>query len=297
MQTQPQVLEYGPKAGGIRRSWVKRLVVLAVVGALLLIAKPWAKRAWRFVDASFEIRTWQTACLQYTAPPAKIIFDESEGRPPVGLAGPTRASATQFRSTRQGAPIDRKTAHDPAGHVGPPGTYGTGRWDDRPECLWQLWNAGYRFYGHGWCAYGLGPAYEYDPKWGTVYAYRGNGWSHIEDMYRLLCFLCSLRSPTGRQRLVALSFDGGAFIWSDPNPFWVSIMDAGWPTEPVWKPYRKIADFTFTCPLDKPLRLFAGQPDTADASHFTVEYTAGGVQGIIVGWLKDDDTIKLQIRP
>jgi hypothetical protein len=43
-------------------------------------------------------------------------------------------------------------------------------------------------------------------------------------------------------------------------------------------------------------RVFVGQPDPKDASHFTIRYEVGAEQGIIDGWLGDDDAIRLQAR-
>jgi hypothetical protein len=45
--------------------------------------------------------------------------------------------------------------------------------------------------------------------------------------------------------------------------------------------------------LDK---LFAGQPDAADQSHFTIAYESRGRKGTIDGWLANDDSIKLEVR-
>ena len=42
------------------------------------------------------------------------------------------------------------------------------------------------------------------------------------------------------------------------------------------------------------MRFFAGQPDPADASHFTIRYQADGREGVIDGWMKDDG---LHLRP
>ena len=47
---------------------------------------------------------------------------------------------------------------------------------------------------------------------------------------------------------------------------------------------------------ESPLRLFAGQPDPNDASHFTVDYAVGDVKGIIDGWLKEDGSVLLERR-
>jgi hypothetical protein len=44
------------------------------------------------------------------------------------------------------------------------------------------------------------------------------------------------------------------------------------------------------------LRLFAGQADPADESHFTIRYELNGQPGLIDGWLMPDDTVKLEPR-
>ena len=44
------------------------------------------------------------------------------------------------------------------------------------------------------------------------------------------------------------------------------------------------------------VRFFAGQPDPADLSHFTISYEADGRRGRLDGWLRDDDTVKLEFR-
>jgi hypothetical protein len=48
---------------------------------------------------------------------------------------------------------------------------------------------------------------------------------------------------------------------------------------------------------DQPLlRLYAGQIDSADASHFTIRYELGGQGGAIDGWLRGDDSVGLKVR-
>ena len=42
-----------------------------------------------------------------------------------------------------------------------------------------------------------------------------------------------------------------------------------------------------------PFRLYAGQPDPADPSRFTIDYACNGVRGTLVGTLGPDDTIAL----
>jgi hypothetical protein len=43
-------------------------------------------------------------------------------------------------------------------------------------------------------------------------------------------------------------------------------------------------------------RFYAGQPDPADASHFSIGYDADGKPGTIDGWLLPDDQLRFQIR-
>jgi hypothetical protein len=44
------------------------------------------------------------------------------------------------------------------------------------------------------------------------------------------------------------------------------------------------------------LRIFAGQPDGDDGSHFTIVYESQGQRGTIDGWLRDDDTVRMKVR-
>ena len=44
------------------------------------------------------------------------------------------------------------------------------------------------------------------------------------------------------------------------------------------------------------LRLFAGQLDATDESHFTIDYAIGDQKGIIDGWVKDDGRVVLEKR-
>ena len=44
------------------------------------------------------------------------------------------------------------------------------------------------------------------------------------------------------------------------------------------------------------MRLFAGQADAADPSHFTIVFDDDGQTRTIDGWLQSDDTILLEPR-
>lgn len=56
-----------------------------------------------------------------------------------------------------------------------------------------------------------------------------------------------------------------------------------------------VQKFSALAPADR-VRLFAGQPDAADPTHFTIGYAVNGVPGTIDGWLGDDERVKLQVR-
>jgi hypothetical protein len=43
-------------------------------------------------------------------------------------------------------------------------------------------------------------------------------------------------------------------------------------------------------------RIYAGQLDPEDASHFTIDYEARGRRHTIDGWLRDDETVLLEER-
>ena len=44
------------------------------------------------------------------------------------------------------------------------------------------------------------------------------------------------------------------------------------------------------------LRWYAGQCDPSDDSHFTINFQLDGKPGVLDGWLRNDDTIRLQLR-
>lgn len=45
------------------------------------------------------------------------------------------------------------------------------------------------------------------------------------------------------------------------------------------------------------VKVFGGQADPADPSHFTIAYTARGLPGTLDGWLTDNDAVTLKVRP
>ena len=115
---------------------------------------------------------------------------------------------------------------------------------------------------------------------------------------RTLAFLHARRSPTGHERIVAVRCVPlylssvsvvQAFDWT------VAERAAAWPL--TSRPDFHGGHFSGGYPMQVPVQVFGGQSDPADLSHFTIAYTVGGQPGTLDGWLGDDETVKLQVRP
>jgi hypothetical protein len=114
--------------------------------------------------------------------------------------------------------------------------------------------------------------------------------------YRSVLFLHGRHSPGGPERLVCVTFDGPAFAWFDYPVFETKVFAHG-----RWRRTLQVSSSLVTdLPLHhavQPLRLFAGQPDPRDESHFTIHYTRGSESGTIDGRLRTDDSVRLQLLP
>ena len=106
-------------------------------------------------------------------------------------------------------------------------------------------------------------------------------------------FMRDCRTPDGRPRLVvvvATGFDQGSEHWVELTP---RVFRHGGITAPpaeVWswagEPYKCAPD----------TRIYAGQPDAADASHFTMRAVDHGRAFTLDGWLRDDETVVVEQR-
>jgi hypothetical protein len=116
-----------------------------------------------------------------------------------------------------------------------------------------------------------------------------------------IVFLHARTSPGGNQRLVVVQCNAGRRpIMSRPESFLPTVefgvhaVRLGTLRQP---PANARSSSTGEVELNTTrFRLFAGQPDPADSSHFTIDYEADRVRGTIDGWLQDDDTIILKPR-
>ena len=106
-------------------------------------------------------------------------------------------------------------------------------------------------------------------------------------------------SPAGHKRLVVVEMssfcDIGDLLAKELAP---SIYARpGWNGCPALRSNGQSRQFNGSF-IPMPRRVFAGQPDPADASRFTIAYEwPDGVRGTIDGRLLDDDTVDLTVRP
>jgi len=120
--------------------------------------------------------------------------------------------------------------------------------------------------------------------------------------FSTLIFCHERISPSGNSRLVTVEFPRSEDGADMPTP--ITSDGALAYRSPTWAGSAPIIAATAAgghMPgpmLGVIVRIFAGQPDPQDASHFTIEYQrADGGSGIIDGYLRDDDTVDVGVRP
>ena len=147
-----------------------------------------------------------------------------------------------------------------------------------------------------------------DHKWKPLVLWGDPQWQRFSSRVTsdhgcdILVFLHERQSGSGHRRLVAITMYVSA---PDPSsrgicliPCLISISSlAGMrPVQIVPPPRSGTGACVVAWPGSCDLRLFFGQPDLSDQSHFVIPYRAGDVSGQIDGYLGDDDTIRLQPR-
>jgi hypothetical protein len=116
----------------------------------------------------------------------------------------------------------------------------------------------------------------------------------------------SSASPQGKSKISAVVFMHGRKSKSgNERLVMVEVWDSSWSAQvirPGWMLKRPSLLSAMPFPLaplrnrDERLKVFAGQSDLFDESHFTIGYAVDDEAGIIDGWLQDNDTVKLTVR-
>jgi hypothetical protein len=135
------------------------------------------------------------------------------------------------------------------------------------------------------------------PEWDAVYA----AVSPPGGFRFPTVFLHERRNSSGRKRIVAVVV-GRWSLLPEKSPLFIAVKVLR-PGSLVSPPALLFEDMPFEqLPGQQygSTRIYAGQADPADWSHFTIDYDINGPNRILPftldGWLRDDDTVALQLR-
>ena len=246
-------------------AWNRRRVQRWLVrGALVLLAGALAWWGWRLWP-QVQLLCWQYQCMTYEAPPDQVVYDEN-----LDTAATLRKDANHYTSWNSGAP-------------------------DSPQLF----------------------ACRELPEWrrleGRLYDLLRPTLSPEIFLFRddpdAFIFMHGRTTKKGRERLVVLSYGSWeaypverGFQYRPPW-FHLSMVKSGG--------LRRDPELNTDFPggwlpglSDQHVRMFAGQPDLNDASHFTIHYEINGESGTIDGWLEDREdngrvgyaSVRLDIR-
>jgi len=108
-----------------------------------------------------------------------------------------------------------------------------------------------------------------------------------------------LRMPSGAERLVVVYCVPNKIGWKDVREyFFLRVFDPGLPLQGM-RMTARIGGIDRPPPdaeTHSPLRVYAGQVDPADPTHFSVRFQRGQESGVIDGYLKDDESVSLKVR-
>jgi hypothetical protein len=261
-------LDYAPPRRLWRYRWavVWLLLTAAAVGAAARFHGPPIHRPMKYL-------AWQRRCMNYTAPASQVVYYEKDWVH--GLRTSPKAGYDRVYFGPQTMPM----ANIPMGYMPP---------------VWAENSSAWICAGGSW----FGPGADPDPS-------------------ESLAFLHSRRTPGGRERLVAvktiavLEWQSGCDIYLMGAAYRPATIRPG-STLQMLGPGERAVFASMPSPSRPPpglLRLiphdrqglaaatvYAGQPDPADATHFTIAYSIGPAGGTIDGRLGDDDAVSLAVR-
>lgn len=117
-----------------------------------------------------------------------------------------------------------------------------------------------------------------------------------------LLFMHEMRTAEGERRLVTVEASLRMGIFSAPR---IEYERSAMKLADLYSQRRGNTLVTTSCSSERPslddgkvypLKIFAGQIDPQDPSHFTIRFEIGGMQGVLDGWLESDGHIRLEER-
>lgn len=267
-------LPYGRLAPLHRRTWFRWCLYAGLLAGLLAgswaawqrFGVPWQRERERLRAVAGEqarVEALKREWMTYREPPDRVVYAERAGLPPGRLAGESIGPQAHLPAPRRAWPFAPAEALVPS--VGPP----------------------------------LGRLARADRE--------------------VVLFLHDRRTPAGHDRAVLLvAYPGDDGAGATPEPpwgrviwFWYAMVDlAAWSGKPTLPPpppkpgmggpplgpdpphpaTRGYGVWRFPPHWERfqrPIRLFAGQPDADDPTHFTIGYEYDGQAGTIDGYLQD----------
>jgi len=114
-------------------------------------------------------------------------------------------------------------------------------------------------------------------------------------------FLHQRVTPQGKVRLVAVEFYCIAANWTGQGTLMTLMAATFDPSGTVRGPRQIVTTTTgdgqtLRLSATDTVRVFAGQPDPNDPSHFTIDYDLNGTRHTLDGWLKDDGVVAIESR-
>lgn len=276
---QPLALEYAGRSQRWRVPWRR----LAIVVALLITIPPLSHKAiqiYRTLQARSaadrQLRAYFRQCLAHTQSDATPLFDETRDTCPILLDPAPGGSSRNWRYIR--------VRGDP----------GVSYWDAMPRgshhavplASMMMWTLGELDVKTTTGRFGIGLNHLF------FFPYvQQSDWCDEPETYEL--FIHGRSAPGCPERLVGVTFDASTFLAGDPTPIRV-VVDS--PPRSMLRGFigqGMRVGLGFPCAATEPLRLFAGQADRLDSSHFTIRYSAGKRHGVIDGWVRSDDSVTL----
>ena len=180
-------------------------------------------------------------------------------------------------------------------------------YEENPTAAAELLNSSPQYF-----AYAIYRGKDWNHPGPTVQAaaYRPQGWDKLQAVAGLplingigtvngaIVFLHELVSPGGNHRLVVIEYDAQRDCFT---PLLINraevIVPGTWRSGPTRVEKPTVWDVEVMFPTTPPqVRIYAGQVDPADASHFTIRYEMWGQTDVLDGRLDNNDGITLRQR-